>query len=81
MIRSLSVVIPAHDEEKYLPACLASIEAAARPFPHEVEVIVALNRCTDGTEAVARSHDARTLVEDARNMAAIRPATIRLPVP
>jgi glycosyltransferase involved in cell wall biosynthesis len=72
-----SVVIPAHDEEKYLPACLASIEAAARPYPGEVEVVVALNRCTDGTEAVAKSAGAKTVVEGARNMAKIRNAGAR----
>jgi glycosyltransferase involved in cell wall biosynthesis len=72
-----SIVIPAHNEEKYLPRCLASIAAAASPYPGEVEVIVALNRCTDGTEAVARAAGARTVVEDARNMAAIRNAGAR----
>lgn len=72
-----SVIIPAHDEEKYLPACLASIDAAAKPYPGEVEVVVALNRCTDGTEAVARAAGAKTVVEDARNMAAIRNAGAR----
>jgi glycosyltransferase involved in cell wall biosynthesis len=72
-----SIVIPAHDEEKYLPACLASIEAAARPYPGNVEVVVALNRCTDGTEAIARGWGAKTVVEDARNMARIRNAGAR----
>jgi glycosyltransferase involved in cell wall biosynthesis len=72
-----SIVIPAHNEEKYLPRCLASIGAAASPYPGEVEVIVALNRCTDGTEAVARAAGAKTVVEDARNMAAIRNAGAR----
>ena len=72
-----SIVIPAHNEEKYLPRCLASIQAAASPYPGEVEVIVALNRCTDGTEAVARAAGAKIVVEDARNMAAIRNAGAR----
>jgi glycosyltransferase involved in cell wall biosynthesis len=72
-----SIVIPAHNEEKYLPRCLASVEAAASPYPGEVEVIVALNRCTDGTETVARAAGAKIVVEDARNMAAIRNAAAR----
>lgn len=69
-----SIVIPARDEEKHLPGCLDAIEAAARPYAGEVEVIVVLNRCTDGTEAVARARGARVVREDARNMAAIRNA-------
>jgi glycosyltransferase involved in cell wall biosynthesis len=72
-----SVVIPAHNEEKTLPACLASVKVAAMPYPGEVEVIVALNRCTDGTEGAALAAGARTVVEDARNMAAIRNAAAR----
>jgi GT2 family glycosyltransferase len=45
--------------------------------PGEVEVVVALTRCTDGTEAVAKSAGAKTVVEGARNMAKIRNAGAR----
>ncbi len=72
-----SIVIPARDEERHLPACLDAVAAAARPYPGEVEVIVVLNRCTDGTEAVARARGARIVREDARCMAAIRNAGAR----
>ena len=48
-----SILIPARNEEKYLPGCLESITAAAEPFPDQVEIIVALNRCTDRTEEIA----------------------------
>lgn len=44
----------ARNEEQYLPGCLESIEVAAIPFPDQVEIIVALNRCTDRTEEIAR---------------------------
>jgi glycosyltransferase involved in cell wall biosynthesis len=44
-----SILIPARNEEKCLPGCLESIKAAASPFPDQVEVIIAINRCTDGT--------------------------------
>jgi glycosyltransferase involved in cell wall biosynthesis len=53
-----SVLIPARNEERFLPACLESVKAAAAPFPDQVEIIVALNRCTDGTEAIAVAHGA-----------------------
>ena len=48
-----SVVIPAHNEEKYLGRCLDSIMAASASYKDQVEVIVVLNRCTDRTEEIA----------------------------
>jgi glycosyltransferase involved in cell wall biosynthesis len=72
-----SVLVPAHNEEAYLGACLASIEAAARPYQGLVETVVALNRCTDGTEEIARAHGAVIVREDARNLAKIRNAAAR----
>lgn len=32
-----SILIPARNEEKCLPGCLESIQAAAAPFPDQVE--------------------------------------------
>ena len=70
----LSIVIPARDEEARLGSCLESIRASARQLAQPVEVVVVLNRCTDGTEAVATGAGARIVREDARNLAAIRNA-------
>jgi glycosyltransferase involved in cell wall biosynthesis len=67
-----SILIPARNEEKHLPGCLASIEAAAAPFAGQVEIIVALNRCTDRTEQIARDHGAKIVHDDGRNLARIR---------
>ena len=50
----ISVIIPAHNEAKTLPACLAAIAAATVP-PNGAEVIVVANGCTDDTAAVARA--------------------------
>lgn len=69
-----SVVIPAHNEERYLGACLRSIDDAARPYKGQIETIVVLNRCTDGTEAIARQHGARIAHDDNKNLAQIRNA-------
>jgi glycosyltransferase involved in cell wall biosynthesis len=69
-----SVIVPAHDEERYLGACLRSVSAAAAPYPGDVEVIVVLNRCTDGTERIAREAGARLVREDAKNLSRIRNA-------
>ena len=70
----LSVIIPAHNEEQFLPACLDAIDAAAENCGHEVERIVVLNRCTDGTEAIARERGCRLAYEEAPNLSRIRNA-------
>lgn len=69
-----SVVIPAHNEERFIEDCLASIRKAREGFSGSVEVIVCLNRCTDNTEAIARSSGAVIVNEDAKNLAKIRNA-------
>ncbi|MCH2135040.1 MAG: glycosyltransferase [Phycisphaerales bacterium] len=45
----VSVVIPAHNEERVLERCLKSVLAQDWPA---LEVIVALDRCIDGSEAI-----------------------------
>ena len=67
-----SILIPARNEEKYLPGCLESIAAASQPFAGEVETIVCVNRCTDRTEEIARTKGAKVVHTDARNLAIIR---------
>jgi glycosyltransferase involved in cell wall biosynthesis len=67
-----SVIVPARNEERFIGACLESIRVAAAPYPHDVEVIVVLNRCSDKTEDIAHAFGARTIREDARNLARIR---------
>ena len=57
MIRA-TVLIPAHDEARYLPACLDAL-LASDPLPEGMEVIVIANGCTDDTAAIARSYDCR----------------------
>jgi glycosyltransferase involved in cell wall biosynthesis len=50
----LSVVIPAHNEEDCLGACLCSILAQDAAFP--VQVVVCINGATDRTALVAIAH-------------------------
>ena len=69
-----SVVIPAHNEEKYLGRCLDSIMAASASYKDQVEVIVVLNRCTDRTEEIAALYNCITVKEDSRNLSKIRNA-------
>jgi glycosyltransferase involved in cell wall biosynthesis len=73
-----SILIPAHNEEKLIGRCFESIKAATAPYPGEVEVIVALNRCADRTEEITRANGAKIAREDAKCMAKIRNAAARL---
>jgi len=76
LLIKLSVIIPAHNEENYLGACLSSIQAASARWDGEVEIVVVLNRCSDGTEARARAAGAVIAREDAKNLSKIRNAGI-----
>lgn len=53
----LSIIIPAYNEERYLPGCLESIlaEIARSIDPTSIEVIVVNNASTDGTAEIAQS--------------------------
>ena len=53
----IAVLIPAHNEQALIGRCLASVLAASiHPGlqGEPVQVVVALDRCTDDTEAIAR---------------------------
>jgi len=74
---ALSVAIPAHNEEKYIGRCISSIFDSARLSGHSVEVVVALNRCTDRTQEIAESLGARCAVNDMKCIAAVRNTAVR----
>ena len=76
-MQKLSLIIPAHNEEKFIGKCLSSVKAAAAHIDVPVEIVVVLNRCTDSTESIARQFNAVTVKEDARNLAKIRNAGFR----
>ncbi|MFN2577730.1 MAG: glycosyltransferase [Pyrinomonadaceae bacterium] len=70
-----SVIIPAYNEEQYLPRLLDSIEVARANYSggrDQVEVIVADNDSTDRTAAIARAHGARVVHVAKRRIAAAR---------
>jgi hypothetical protein len=73
-MEKISVVIPAHNEEKYIENCLASIRTAAEQIDIPVAMIVSLNRCSDKTADIAKSHGATTVEENEKNIAKIRNA-------
>jgi len=71
----ISVVIPAYNEEKYLPRLLASIAVARaryRKGADALEVVVADNASTDGTAEVARVRGCRVAPVSKRVIAAAR---------
>lgn len=70
-----SLVVPAYDEERYLPRLLDSVDAARAAYgggPAEVEVVVADNASTDATAAVARARGCRVARVEKRAIAAAR---------
>jgi glycosyltransferase involved in cell wall biosynthesis len=63
----LSFVVPAYNEEAYLPACLESILAQTRDLPAaDIEVVVVNNASTDRTREVALSFPGVTVVDEPR---------------
>lgn len=69
---SISVIIPARDEERYIEKCIDSIYNSAHSIPCHLEIVVVLNRCTDNTEEIARRRGCIITREDSRNLARIR---------
>ncbi|PER09763.1 glycosyltransferase [Bacillus cereus] len=69
-----SIIIPAHNEEKYIGKCLDSIAKASEAYKDQTEVIVVLNRCTDKTEEIAKSYNCITLKNNNKNLSKIRNA-------
>lgn len=70
-----SVVIPAYNEERYLPRLLDSIDAARAAYggdPGAIEVVVADNASTDGTARLAESRSCRVAHVEKRVIAAAR---------
>lgn len=72
-LREIVVVVPAHNERERLPACLASVAAAADQVAVPVTVVVVLDACSDRSEDVI-SGAVRTVNVAARNVGAARAA-------
>jgi len=70
-----SLIVPAHNEESYLPRLLDTVEAAsARCRVGAVEVVVADDGSTDATAAIAEQRGCRVVRLTARRIAAARNA-------
>lgn len=66
----VSVVIPAYNEENYLPSCLESI--GKQDYAGEYEVIVVDNASTDNTAKIAIDWGAKVVYESKRSPACAR---------
>ena len=73
----ISVIIPAHNEEKYIKRCIDSVKNADSIFPGNTEIIVVCNRCTDKTADIAGENGAVVLFNEDRCIAMVRNEGIR----
>lgn len=73
---TFTVVIPAHNEEKYVARCISSVRSAAKCYGGSVEIIVVCNRCTDSTADIAQKCGAKVITNKDRCIAKVRNAGI-----
>jgi glycosyltransferase involved in cell wall biosynthesis len=78
VIRSVGVIVPAHNEQDLLPSCLASLRRAARALRGiPVHVVVVADACRDRTAEAARHGGASVVTISARSAGAARAAGAR----
>lgn len=70
----VGVVVPAHNEEALLPACLAALQSAAADCDVPVEVLAVLDACTDGSVDAASAAGIPVVCINDRNVGAARRA-------
>ena len=76
-VRKISVIIPAHNEEKYIRGSIESVINASKNIKIETEIIVVLNNCTDNTESIAKSYDVILVKEEIPNISRVRNTGIK----
>jgi len=69
---NISVIIPAYNEENYLPETLAHLGRAAAVVSHHLEIVVVDNESNDGTRGIAESFGAKVFQERERNIGKVR---------
>lgn len=77
----ISIVIPAHNEEQYLPGLLDSIDVAVDQYTcghAAVEVIVADNASTDATSRIAQERGCHVVYVKQRSIAKARNQAARI---
>jgi glycosyltransferase involved in cell wall biosynthesis len=74
MIVSYSIIIPAYNEEAWLPTTLEALEKAMKVTDMPGEVIVVDNNSTDRTPEIAREYNARLVFEPVNQISRARNA-------
>lgn len=74
---TVSIIVPAHNEEALLGATLAALRVAAAEVGAPHEIVVVDDSSTDRTAAIAREHGARVVRADVHQIAAARNAGAR----
>ena len=74
--KKVSIIIPAYNEEKYLPACLESISNLIYPEDN-IEVIMIDNGSVDRTRDIAESYGVKVLFNDSKNISGLRNLGVR----
>ena len=70
----ISFIVPAHNEERWIGKCLASIRSAIEFLDDSYEVIVVDDASTDSTPRIAEQMGARTIRVEHRKISAVRNA-------
>lgn len=66
-MRAVAVIVPAHDEQALLPACLEALSVATSGVGVEVLVLAVLDACTDGSLAICSDHGVAALLVSERS--------------
>jgi glycosyltransferase involved in cell wall biosynthesis len=78
LIRSLGVIVPAHNEQDMLPSCLVSLRRAMRALRGTpVHLVVVADACRDRTADVAQREGAAVVSISAQCVGAARSAGVR----
>lgn len=75
--KPVSFILPAHNEERYLPGTLTALKTAIELLKIECEMIVVNDDSTDLTAEIARSAGATVIDVHLRNIGAVRNAGAR----
>ena len=77
MAPSVSIIVPAHNEERLLAATLRALREGAATLGESHEIIVVDDASTDRTAEIALAHGARVVAAHVRHIAAARNAGAR----